>query len=76
VDVIVSEVQNGFLQVHLCLVCVVRSQNGGKCDLILSRYGFLVEFVEKPVGALDNSLWVAVGRSEGVQGVVDGLNCE
>jgi hypothetical protein len=54
----------------------VRSQNGSECDLVLGGDGFLVEFVEQPVGALDNSLWVGVGRTESVQGVLDGLNCE
>jgi hypothetical protein len=62
--VVVSEVQDGFLQVHLCLVCLVGSQNGRECNLILGGDGFLVEFVQEPVGALDNSLWVGVGRTE------------
>lgn len=76
VDVVISEVQNGFLQFHLCLLCEVRVQNSGECDLVLGGNGFLVEFVEKPVGALDNSLWVGVRRGEGVQSVLDGLYYE
>ena len=76
VDVVISEVQNGFLQFHLCLLCEVRGQNSGECDLVLGGNGFLVEFVEKPVGALDNSLWIGVRGSEGVQSVLNRLHCE
>jgi hypothetical protein len=76
VHVVISEVRDCLLQVHLCLMCEVRSQNGSECDLVLSGDGFLVEFIEQPVGALDNSLWIGVGRTESVQGVLDGLDCE
>jgi hypothetical protein len=57
-------------------MCEVRSQDGGECDLILGGDGFLDEFVQKPVGALNNRLRIGVGRTESVQGVLDGLYCE
>lgn len=68
--------QNGFLEVHLCLVCEVRRQNGGESDLILGGDGFLVKLVEKPVGALDGGFWISVGGTERGQSVVDRLYCE
>jgi hypothetical protein len=57
-------------------MCEVCSQNCSECDLVLGGDGFLVEFVEQPVGALDNSLRISVGGIESVQSVLNRLYCE